>query len=247
MRLFVLLLATVLITCHASSVIEIYRNNEYDEYENKGGQLVGFLEKLKEYVKNGNSKLCIPVLDPLQIKNMSIELNEKGLISLKGILKNLRSNGLSDYKVNQGDFMLAGLKVDVGLLFNQINVMTDYNVTGTLVDSFSIFGNGNIRVAIKGLNVTVDLKLGVKNNKLNISKLMFNVHLKEFDCAITGLYNDEEVSKLLSKAITEVLPGLLDDYQTEISNYASPIIANTLNNKFLNNLSLKDLIDIIKG
>lgn len=64
---------------------------------------------------------------------------------LKGILKNLRSNGLSDYKVNQGDFMLAGLKVDVGLLFNQINVMTDYNVTGTLVDSFSIFGNGNIR------------------------------------------------------------------------------------------------------
>lgn len=68
-----------------------------------------------------------------------------------------------------------------------------------------------------------------------------------FQCAITGLYNDEEVSKLLSKAITEVLPGLLDDYQTEISNYASPIIANTLNNKFLNNLSLKDLIDIIKG
>lgn len=64
---------------------------------------------------------------------------------LKGILKNLRSNGLSDYKVNQGDFMLAGLKVDVGLLFNQISVMTDYNVTGTLVDSFSIFGNGNIR------------------------------------------------------------------------------------------------------
>lgn len=41
--------------------------------------------------------------------------------------------------------MLAGLKVDVSLLFNQINVMTDYNVTGTLVDSFSIFGNGNIR------------------------------------------------------------------------------------------------------
>lgn len=70
--------------------------------------------------------------------------------------------------------------------------------------------------------------------------------LQFFQCAITGLYNDEEVSKLLSKAITEVLPGLLDDYQTEISNYASPIIANTLN-KFLNNISLKDLIDIIKG
>lgn len=224
MRLFALVLATVLITCHASSVIEIYRNNEYDEYENKGGQLVGFLEKLKEYIKNGNPKLSIPVLDPLQIKNMSIDLNEKGLISLKGILKNLRSNGLSDYKVNQGDFMLAGLKVDVGLLFNQISVMTDYNVTGTLVDSFSIFGNGNIRVVVKGLNVTVDMKLGVKNNTLNISNLTFNAHLKEFNCAITGLYNDEEVSKLLSKAITEVLPGLLDDYQTEISNYASPII-----------------------
>ena len=61
--------------------LRIKGNNEYDEYENKGGQLVGFLEKLKEYIKNGNPKLSIPVLDPLQIKNMSIDLNEKGLIS----------------------------------------------------------------------------------------------------------------------------------------------------------------------
>ncbi|XP_003691956.2 uncharacterized protein LOC100865493 [Apis florea] len=246
MRLFVLVLATVLITCHASSVVEMYQNNEYDEYENKGGQLVGFLEKLKEYIKKGNSKLCIPVLDPLRIENMNIDLNEKGLISLKGILKNLRSNGLSDYEVNRGDFTLIGLKGDIGLLFNQINIMTDYNVTGTLVDSFSIFGNGNIRAVIKGLNVTIDLKLGVNNNKVNISNLVFHAHLKECNCVITGLYNDEEVSKLLSKVITEVLPGLLDDYQTEISNYASPIIAKTLN-KFLNNISLKDLLDIIKG
>lgn len=132
----------------------------------------------------------------------------------------------------------------------------------------------NFSAVIKGLNVTIDLKLGVNNNKVNISNLVFHAHLKEcnvsivssfsvicaekrietttietlqfFQCVITGLYNDEEVSKLLSKVITEVLPGLLDDYQTEISNYASPIIAKTLN-KFLNNISLKDLLDIIKG
>lgn len=45
-------------------------------------------------------------------------------------------------------------------------------------------------MAIKGLNVTVDLKLGVKNNKLNISKLMFNVHLKEFDVSIVSFGNN---------------------------------------------------------
>lgn len=42
----------------------------------------------------------------------------------------------------------------------------------------------NFSVVVKGLNVTVDMKLGVKNNTLNISNLTFNAHLKEFNVSI---------------------------------------------------------------
>ena len=45
----------------------------------KGGQLAGFLEKFKETIKNGNEKLGIPVLDPLNAKQLNLNINEKEL------------------------------------------------------------------------------------------------------------------------------------------------------------------------
>lgn len=62
----------------------------------------------------------------------------------KGDLDNLRVAGLSDYQVNQGDFTMVGLQAKVALLFRQINVMTRYNVSGTLLDEISFYGRGNL-------------------------------------------------------------------------------------------------------
>lgn len=62
----------------------------------------------------------------------------------KGDLDNLRIAGLSDYQVNQGDFTITGLKANVSLLFRQINIMSRYNVSGTLIDEISYYGHGNL-------------------------------------------------------------------------------------------------------
>ena len=69
---------------------------------------------------------------------------------------------------------------------------------------------------------------------------------KYLQLKMSGLFNDEDLSNTLSHAISEILPGLLDDYQNELSARASPIVANLLN-KFLKNFTLKDLLDIING
>ena len=62
----------------------------------------------------------------------------------KGDLDNLRVAGLSDYQVNQGDFAIVGLQAKVALLFKQINIMTQYNVSGTLLDEISYYGRGKL-------------------------------------------------------------------------------------------------------
>lgn len=54
------------------------------------------------------------------------------------------------------------------------------NTTKKILSSFFF----NFSVAIKDLNVTVNLKLGVQNNKLNISNLTFYAHLKKFNVSI---------------------------------------------------------------
>ncbi|KOX79339.1 hypothetical protein WN51_09141 [Melipona quadrifasciata] len=210
----------------------IKETRECGAYAGQGGQLCGFLEKFKETIRNGDEKLGIPVLDPLKR-----EINDKsvhGLLvcsnRLEGYLKNVREKGLSDYAVTRGDFSIVGLIANVSLLFNQIDLMTEYNVNGTLMNKISLYGHGNIALVIKGLNVSVNLKLGVENQRIVVRDLVLNVHVQKFDLEMTGLFDDEDLSKTLSKAISEVLPDFIDDYQSEVSAKASPIVANLLSN-----------------
>lgn len=65
-------------------------------------------------------------------------------------------------------------------------------------------------------------------------------------CDITGLYNDDELSAVVSKAIGEITPGLIEDYQSKLSTIASPIVANAMN-RVLKNMTLKDILDMIFG
>ncbi|KAF3425816.1 hypothetical protein E2986_12950 [Frieseomelitta varia] len=188
---------------------------------------------------------------PLQLQREISDKSEHRLFvcsnRLEGYLKNIHGIGLSDYKVIRGDFSIVGLVVNVSLLFNQIDFMTEYNVNGTLMDQMLLYGHGNIALVMKGLGVSVNLKVGfTESEKIVVKDLVLNVHVKTFDLKMTGLFNDDDLSNTLSHAISEVLPGLLDDYQNEISSKASPIVANFLN-KFLKKFSLNDLLDIIGG
>lgn len=63
---------------------------------------------------------------------------------LGGYLKNLDAVGLSDYTVTQGDFSFVGLVVNASLLFNKIDLRTEYDVKGTLMDQIQLYGHGNI-------------------------------------------------------------------------------------------------------
>lgn len=63
---------------------------------------------------------------------------------------------------------------------------------------------------------------------------------------ITGLFNDDDLSATLSHIISDIAPGLIVDYQEKLSQYASPIVADLLNN-ILKDYTLKDLLDMIKG
>ncbi|XP_071876614.1 uncharacterized protein [Bombus fervidus] len=246
MRFLVPILAIVLVTYHTfhSHVADARQTGKYNAY--KSGQLRGFLEKFKETMKKGDEKHGVPVLDPFMSKHEHIDLKENGLFSAKGDLDNLRVAGLSDYEVNQGDFTVVGLRAKVALLFRQINIMTRYNVSGTLIDEISYYGRGNLALVIRQLNVTADLKLGVKDERIHVSNLVIHAHVKEFDCVITGLYDDENLSKVISKTITEMVPDLLEKYQNRISQYVSKVATNVMND-ILKQFTLKDLLDMIGG
>lgn len=63
---------------------------------------------------------------------------------VQGTVDHLRAAGLSNFKINRGDFSLIGIAVNIDLSWDEIALMTKYDLKGTLLDDMSFFGKGNI-------------------------------------------------------------------------------------------------------
>lgn len=209
-------------------------------------QLDGFLEKFKETMKEGDENLRIPVLEPFVSDRLDIDLEETYLFSARGRLKDLRIDGLSNYVVEQADFPMAGFKAKVTLLFRKINIESRYKMKGTFLDENSYHGRGNLALCIEKLKVTTDLQLEIKEGRLYVSNLELQTRVRKFDCNISKLYVDDDLSEDISETITEAAPNFLEEYQKLISRYVSRIIRNLLND-MLKNYTLVNLLDMISG
>ncbi|XP_050579693.1 uncharacterized protein LOC126917157 [Bombus affinis] len=212
----------------------------------KPGQLNGYLEKFKETMEEGDENLGIPVLEPFVSEHLDIDLKKRKLFSAKGHLKNLRIDGLSNYTIKQADFPMAGFKAKVTLLFHEIKIETLYNMTGTFLDEDSFHGRGNLALRIERLKVTTELQLEIKEGRLYVSNLELQTRVREFDCNISELYVNDDLSEDISETITEAAPNFLKENQNLISQYMSKILRNLVND-VLKKYTLVNLLDMIGG
>lgn len=61
---------------------------------------------------------------------------------------------------------------------------------------------------------------------------------------ISGLYDDDEVSKLMSQIISELVPGILEDYQQKVSEIGGKLVTTVLN-KVLSKLTVEELLALL--
>ncbi|KAF3425817.1 hypothetical protein E2986_12951 [Frieseomelitta varia] len=83
MHLYVTILITVLATCHAfvPDAVNVQETRGYGAYADQKGLLTDFLEKFREKMRKGDAKLGIPVLDPLKVNQLNLNIHEEELVS----------------------------------------------------------------------------------------------------------------------------------------------------------------------
>ncbi|XP_031850225.1 uncharacterized protein LOC116435129 [Nomia melanderi] len=248
MYLSATVLAMILVSCHAFAPgdLESLAADEAEPYA-LTVDLKKFLESMKETLKKGDTRLNIPVLDPLKQDHLDVNLKEK-IVELEATLDNLRVHHLSDYTVNKGELKMIGFKVSVDLMWNEIDLMTLYKVThGKLIDALSFYGEGSIAAVIKNLQISVDIGLSAnKEGFLFVRELDLGVRLGGFDFSISGLYNDDEVSKILSQIISELVPEIVQDYSEKVSDYGGELVTRLLN-QVLSKITIDQLLEMIRG
>ncbi|XP_076290807.1 uncharacterized protein LOC143214087 [Lasioglossum baleicum] len=257
MRVLVLVLAVLAVSCGAYSTgLELLEEpiaggshpDIPDIPDEDGGQLVGFLEKLKAWMKTGNDKPKIPILDPLKKDHLELNINnQKTGIILQAALDNLRVLGLADFVVNKGDFKLIGLKANIDLTWKNIDLFTMYELIKARIQSppIAFNGTGAILAILKDLRVSADAKLSMNaDDKLFVKEIKMGIQLGKLEFTATGLLNDEEISQMISRIVSDLVPQILRDYPKEISEKSGELVKKVLDN-VLSKLSLKDLIELI--
>ncbi|XP_078046664.1 uncharacterized protein LOC144475027 [Augochlora pura] len=243
-----LLLAALAISCHAFED-DLYPNDaepvEIGTLEE--GKLRGFLEKVKQWLKTGHDKPAIPVLDPFRKDHFELALSNK-LVTLDAILDDLRATGLSNFDILKADFSIIGIKASIKLNWTDVDLMTKYKIReAKLPGDMSLWGSGTIMAIIQGLDVDVDLSISINDeDKLYVRTIDVKIGLKKLKFDASGLFDDDETSKLLSKIVSEIVPQILVDYQEQVSQFAGDLVKKTLDG-ILGKLSFSDLIDMITG
>lgn len=223
--------------CTLASAIKM--DGHHEEYKN---MLENFLEKFKTIMRTGNDTLGLPVLDPFTLDQLPIAIDEE-IIKLDALLSNVRVDALSGYDVNKGELQIIGLKLILNISWPLIAASTNYAMKGK-VENFEIYGNGEMKISPQGFSLDTEISFTMNGKYLKIKDMKLNIFLKALDFHATGLFNDNDLSELLSSLISDMVPQLIEDYHDTIVNTIIPIVTDK-GNEFLSTKTLAELMKLL--
>ncbi|XP_011699346.1 PREDICTED: uncharacterized protein LOC105456760 [Wasmannia auropunctata] len=232
----------ILICCHAWAIET--DDNFVEPFAQKRTKLEEALEKLRTLLRNGGEGF--PVLDPFIKDRLPLKLNESipaGNIEFDGLFTKINVTGISNYTINSADFKIFGLKLHANLTWPTITANLNYTMNGKVLD-FGIYGTGGMDAALHDLNIQVDMSCNLKNSHVQVKQMSTKISLRALNFHATGLYNDEGISDILSKTISEVMPKLIKENQKVIVDNINQVATEMLND-YLNTITLKELLKLL--
>ena len=105
------------------------------------------LESIKLKMPTGDPSIGMPVLEPLDISNYNIKIEEKDRINIEGSIKDFHMEGLCKYDVTNASLKMPFNKnnVNLGFTWALIQGKTNYNIDGSLGPDIPIYGAGDIQ------------------------------------------------------------------------------------------------------
>ncbi|XP_046486932.1 uncharacterized protein [Neodiprion pinetum] len=205
--------------------------------------LVSLVESFQETMKTGDEDLGIPVLEPFEADSIDISIDETS-VALDGNLSNLKVAGLSNFSIDTLTFSLIGIRFTFAFTWPSITFSTGYSIEGTVSNDIAVYGNGNATGEITNLVVSGTAALSVSNSYLYIRSLTSEISVEDTEFAITGIWNDDDVSKLIGDVVSDIAPVLVEEYQDEITTAVNEVVTEYAND-YLGTMTLADLIGLL--
>ncbi|XP_033209701.1 uncharacterized protein LOC117168287 isoform X2 [Belonocnema kinseyi] len=204
------------------------------------------LEELRGVIKNGNKFVGIPPMDPYETGPVQETISSENIRADISAL-NIGISGFSNYKVTKAE--IRGIStIMIGFEWPELkgNISSCNLTNGRLMDFFDIYGNGNAVFNLKNLIFTSKIFLQYENRSISIKTMKSEISLGVLEFFTDSLYDDKFVSAMMSFAISEIGPTVVERDQKQLTDAINIRVINILN-KFLRKFTMESLINSITG
>jgi len=183
------------------------------------------IECARGILSTGDESLNISSLNPLVINEASIDITALNVSGVEGFfnLSSIVFEGLTNFETVAltATEEVNGTHLEWKVNFPALHAHMNYQ--GDVVwDSMEIWGNGDITLDLT--NFALDIKVRIVTENHNWRDFDMLPSLEGFNIVITGFYDDEEQSQLVSQILNDVMVLWVNEKAEEINMVLSPIL-----------------------
>ncbi|XP_049854911.1 uncharacterized protein LOC126335552 [Schistocerca gregaria] len=171
--------------------------------------------------------LGLPALDPLRMDSMPLNF-DSDMAKVRGEAWNVTVLGISSMRARQLRLRPLSSRVDFELLFPSVSATGNYRMNGTFANSIHAFGEGPFNITVKDLNATGFVIVTPEGDHLKVKDVFVEVNLTSLQMDLQGLLGGGETGRLLSAAIGDAAPRLLQEQREDATRYISAFVRDAL-------------------
>ncbi|KAK4883035.1 hypothetical protein RN001_006354 [Aquatica leii] len=196
-------------------------------------KITRLLEEFRRYMQKGIPELGIPILEPLLIEKIEINVGSKNVGIVKGYMENVEIRRLSEFTV---DFANWDFKHHLTLNFSfpQIDVKGFYFIDARISKMVKIYGKGSFWLKLFGLSLgtvsTMKYDL-IHDPPFYVKTMSIGAKLKKLNNNFSNLMDNEKLGYLINEVISNVTPSALDILWPDLEPGITRQIVDIINNK----------------
>ncbi|GIY83793.1 uncharacterized protein CEXT_590191 [Caerostris extrusa] len=200
------------------------------------------IDNFREQMKVGIPEINMPILDPLVLKDLDINVDEN-LATMELSIKTLTVRCLSDFNITHLKPNLEEFFLGINLTLPEIYVHGQYSVNGKLLKIFPIYGQGNFYLNATDINISGVGQLGFTADTMQMDLLRLDLHWKHLDVLMENFLGGGSFSEVLQRIVPNVGRDIFNVYKPLILEKLETYLTSKINDKLEEPL----VKDIIKG
>ncbi|GIY83794.1 uncharacterized protein CEXT_590192 [Caerostris extrusa] len=199
------------------------------------------IDNFREQMKVGIPEINMPILDPLVLKDLDINVDEN-LATMELSIKTIIVNGLSSFKFHHIYPDLESFFLQVNLTLPQVTSSGEYSLTGKLLKIFPLKGNGNFQINITEGEISGIGQLEFVNDTLEMTKLELDFIWKKLEVFLENFLGGGKFAQVLQKIIPAAGKSVFDNFKPDILKMMNRALIDEVN-KELRKPEVKKIIE----